>query len=199
MVDLKFKSEGGWNQYIEWISIGKLRMDYQEFSKYNAMIWALVDIPFSYIHPMDENRYNDGMNMRIEFENLTSWDISQEAGYRDQCTVYEMMAALAYRCEHQLMRDGSGIDRTKFWFFEMCKNLDILKWDFDHLNYDYKKDIDTKIGVWLRREYEFDGRGGAFPIKNATENQKNVQIWEQMNQFLMEKWVDFDGLDLFKT
>lgn len=199
MKDLKFKTEGGWNQYIEWIALAKLKFNYQEFSKYNALIWALVDIPFDYVHPMDENRYNDGLGLRREFENLTEYDLSLESGYKERCTTFEMMAALAARCENQLMRDVALGDRSKMWFFEMCKNLDILKWDFEHLTYDYKDDICRKVGVWLSRKYEKDGRGGAFPLKNTSENQKNVQIWNQMNAYLGENFMDFSGLELFKT
>ena len=199
MENLKFTTEGGWNQYVEWIALGKIRMDRSDFVKYNALIWTLVDIPFEYSHPMDENRYNDGIALRKEFELLTEVVLEDEPGYREKCTVYEMLAALAARCESQLMRNVALGDRSKTWFFEMLRNLDVLKWDFDHLQYNYKDDINEKIGRWLRREYEFDGRGGAFPLKNATENQKNVQIWGQMNAYLMENWIDFEGLELFKT
>lgn len=199
MKDLKFKSEGGWNQYIEWIAIAKLKFDYNEFSKYNALIWTLVDIPFDYSHPMDENRYNDGLGLRREFENLTEYILADEAGYKERCTVFEMMAALAARCENQIMRDVALGDRSKTWFLEMCKNLDILQWDFDHLQYSYKDDIKQKVYIWLSRKYEKDGKGSPFPLKNAQENQRNVQIWGQMNAYLMENFMDFDGLELFKA
>lgn len=167
-------------------------MDRSDFVKYNALIWTLVDIPFEYSHPMDENRYNDGMGLRREFEILTEMVLEDQPGYREKCTVYEMLAALAARCENQLMRNVALGDRSKTWFFEMLRNLDILKWDFDHLQYDYKDDICKKVGIWLRREYDSDGKGSPFPLKSVTENQKNVQIWSQMNQYLIENWMDFD-------
>ena len=110
-----------------------------------------------------------------------------------------MMAALAARCENQIMRDIKLGDRAKTWFFEMLRNLDILKWDFEHLQYEYKEDIQKKVEKWLKREYKEDGSdGGMFPLKHPRSNQRNEQIWNQLMAYLMENWMEDDDLELFR-
>lgn len=186
-----------WGQYLQWVCLSKVKMEMTEFTRYNALINTLADIPFTYIHPMDENRYNDAISMRKEFEGVTESDLSTSPGYIDQPTVFEVIAALANRCERQLMRNVQLGDRTKLWFYEMLTNLDVLKWDFEHLRYEYKDDVYQKVNRWMKREIEKDGTGGLFPLKHPRTNQKNEQLWNQMMAYLQENWVEEDGLELY--
>lgn len=189
----------GWHQYIEWVCVGQLKMDAKEFSKYNALIHTLVKIPFTYIHPMDENRLVDGLSLRKEYEHVTEADLSLEPNYLEQVSVFEVIAALAIRCENAIMRDVTIGDRTKVWFFEMLQNLDILKWDFEHLQYEYTDDICQKVNRWMKREIEKDGTGGLFPLKHPHTNQKNEQLWNQMMAYCRENWIEQDPNEIYAS
>ena len=74
---------------------------------------------------MDENRAIDGLELRTDFEYETGEYLDKTSGLMPKCTVFEMLAALAIRCESQLMYNPSLGDRTSKWFFEFLDNLNL--------------------------------------------------------------------------
>jgi hypothetical protein len=63
----------------------------------------------------------------------------------------------------------------------MINNLDM-----DWLDPD---DILDCIDRFLSRKYDYNGVGGIFPLrKGASEDQRNVEIWYQMQSYLMENY-----------
>jgi hypothetical protein len=91
-----------------------------------------------------------------------------------------MMVALASECE-ETMDDPNVGDRTGQWFWGMIVNLGLGSMADYNFDYDY---VDGVIQRFLNREYEPNGRGGLFTIRNCTEDLRTVEIWSQLCWYL---------------
>ena len=72
-------------------------------------------------------------------------------------------------------------DRTSQWFWGMIVNLGIGAMNDDRFDEKY---VDEVIERFLNREYEPDGRGGLFTVKNCDTDLRNVEIWYQLCWYL---------------
>lgn len=168
-------------RYFDWMYARVMGDKYS----YRKLLRRLNEIPFIYILPMDENRKEDGLYLRYRFGHECGWsdqDIANRLDVSD-CSVLEMMVALAIRCEEGLMDDPDYGDRTGEWFRDMLGNLGLSGMDDRRYNQQY---VDAHIDVFLHRRYDPDGNGGLFRLRHATEDMRNVQIWYQMSWYLNE-------------
>ena len=182
--------------YLDWIMKDRLLLTDREIKNYISLFNILFDMDFVWIHPLDENRASDGLALRSDFEYETGMYIS---GLQSRCTVFEMLAALAIRCENQLMRNFSMGDRTAKWFFMMLENLTLTDYDNRHWNASSRGRIVSIIDDFLKRKYKKNGEGGAFPLKHSKNNQANEQIWDQLMAYINENYSEDDeDLELFR-
>lgn len=168
-------------EYFEWIYHKVIGPKYS----YRKLLRRLHEIPFTYLLQMDENRLEDGLNLRYRFGYEIGVPQQQIANVLDisECSVLEMMAALAIRCEENIMNDPEAGDQTSRWFMEMLSNLGLSSMDDHRYSQQY---VDGHIDIFLHRRYDPDGRGGLFHLEHCTEDLRNVQIWYQMNWYLNE-------------
>lgn len=141
----------------------------------------LRSIEFTYIIPRDENRAQDGLDLRCRFASMNNYnpDIAYEID--GPCSVLEMMIALAIRCEETIMDDPKKGDRTVQWFWIMINNLGLS----DQTDGRFDKIFVTEaIQKFLNREYAPDGRGSLFRIRNCRKDLRKVEIWCQLNWYL---------------
>jgi hypothetical protein len=101
----------------------------------------------------------------------------------EKCSVLEMMAALAIRCEESIMDDPLVGDRTKQWFWKMIVNLGLGSMTNDKFDVKY---VDYVLDRFLDREYEPDGRGGLFTIRDCEDDMRDIEIWVQLNRYVNE-------------
>jgi hypothetical protein len=171
------------NEYFLWlcdqIGISRTRSDPSR----RELVWFLHNIVFYGFVPNDDNRAEDGKKLRQYFAD-------QKLGGEDcqcldgQCTVLEMMVALARRMEE-------SIDSlTERWFWEMVRNLGLQGFSDDDINptaIRYRNS--SKIDDWLERRISTKGEGGLFPLrKSHHKDQRNVEIWYQMQAYLGENY-----------
>lgn len=140
----------------------------------------LHSITFSYSIPNDANRAEDGEDLRYRFTLLQGYEYIPNE-WNDPCSVFEMMAALAIRCEETIMDNPDIGDRTGQWFWGMINNLGLGAMTDDRFDKIY---VDAVIERFLNRDYEPDGTGGLFRIKNCRQDLRDVEIWYQLNWYL---------------
>ena len=168
------------NEYFEWLSDLVCGKRYSKKISYRKLLSYLHSITFNYSIPNDVNRAKDGIDLRYRF--------AMTHGYRDipvcldgPCSMFEMMAALAIRCEETIMDDPSIGDRTGQWFWGMIKNLGLWTMTDDNFDEEY---VDHVIDRFLNRDYDPDGRGGLFRIKHCGRDLRKVEIWYQLCWYL---------------
>lgn len=159
----------------------------QEERSYWVLAKDLHRMPFYSLIPHDENRASDGIALREEY-------LSEINGPRylrldlGECTMLEMLIALSRRMDYETADPVYEQDNTAVLFWEMIDNLGLI--EYDDASY---ADVRNRIRVseilnnLIRRRYHRNGRGGLFPLKRPSCDQRKVEIWYQMNAYLMEK------------
>ena len=172
------------NDYFDWLSDLVCRQRYSERISYKKLLMFLHSTEFRYSIPIDENRAYDGENLR--------WLYVCDRGYKDRCdevlddlsgpcSVLEMIIALSIRCEESIMDDPSKGDRTGQWFWEMIVNLGLGSMYDSRFDKQYVEDVVTRF---LDRDYDPDGKGGLFTIRNCERDVRTMEIWHQLTYFL---------------
>jgi len=92
-----------------------------------------------------------------------------------------MMAALAFRCEEQIMSDAEYGDRTGEWFWAMIESLGLTGMDDEHFNKQFADDV---VDRFLDRNYSRNGEGGLFTVQNPRRDMRSTEIWYQMCFYL---------------
>lgn len=182
------------NQYFIWLSELVSKNRYSKQTSYNKLLMRLHSIEFRYLIPRDQNRAEDGISLRWRFVcGLDSDDHYDHynnmlADLDGPCSVLEMMVALAIKCEN-LMDDTSVGNRTGQWFWTMIRNLGLGSMYDRRFNRMY---VDETVERFLDREYEPDGKGGLFTIRNCDQDLRDVEIWYQLCWYL----DNVDGYDI---
>lgn len=150
----------------------------QDFSFLLESLW---NKEFYSIIELDDNRAQDGIGLRnkLGFDNILF----------GPARCLEVLIALAIRCEFELTGNGSIPSSAKTMFWEMITNLDLGRYDNRNWDISSQHKIDQILSDWLDRNYHVSGRGGLFPLRRFKKNQRNVEIWYQMMEYLIEKGV----------
>ena len=168
------------DEYFEWLCE---MIDIGRFSKqisYRKLLTHLHNIEFTWFVPHDDNRADDGVQLRRRFA-LVRDDLRLQRYLNGPCSVLEMMVALALRCEEWIMDDAQMGNRTGQWFWGMIRNLELSGMRDDKFDRDY---VDYVIARLLNREYEPDGNGGLFTVRHCDHDLRTVEIWVQLSWYL---------------
>lgn len=152
-------------------------------SQYFMLLFKLHEMDFYWTIPLDENRAKDGVDLRDAYFEATGKDVRDILG---PCTLLEMMVALARRYDGQVGDINSSNVPDIFW--GMLKRLKLDKMDDEH--FDEIKVADILMN-FMDREYDFDGKGGLFPLKKPNADQRKVEIWYQMQAYRIENDENF--------
>ena len=145
---------------------------------YDRLLRYLNSQEFTYNIRLDGNRADDGLYLRYRFKqanHLRAVDVDR--CLTGKCSVLEMMVALCLRIEEDIMDDPVKGNRIHKWFHVMLKSLGLL--DMDDAYFD-ERYTDKVITRFLNREYEPNGAGGLFRIKDCPYDLRSVEIWYQM-------------------
>lgn len=154
------------------------------FKAYRSLFETLLDIPFVVVHPMDDNRFKDGLELRESYFKYYDFDVED---IMDDCTVLEALIALAYRMEKDIMAPAHGEFDCFRWFWGMIERLGLTEFDEDGYDEGWIRQI---IDRFLYRKYEKNGKnGGIFPLHFCEEDVREMELWDQMNAFLCENYV----------
>lgn len=169
-------------EYFDWM-VCHIRGNANE--SLHCLLSLLHETAFTYILDMDKNRAVDGRNLRYRFGCEQQYEREEIQDLLDDrpCSVLEMMAALAIRCEEHIMTDSDYGDRTGNWFYTMIESLGLSDMTDEHFDYIRAKAI---IDRFLDREYDPDGRGGLFILQHPRSDLRRVEIWYQAMWYLSE-------------
>jgi hypothetical protein len=150
---------------------------------YATLMHHLHRIDFHSDVGLDCNRAVDGCQLRKTFCADNGYDEAElnEALGNRPCSVFEMMVALANRCEEQLMWNPDLGNRTSKWFHGMIVSLNLEHMTNDFFNEQY---VNTVIEKFLAHNYKRNGQGGLFTIIDCEYDLRTVEIWYQMCWYL---------------
>lgn len=155
---------------------------------YSRLMDVLFRTDFFYIPEdeklkMDQNRASDGVYLRAIYDEETDHKVDGALSDK-KASVLEMLVALSIRIEQDIM--GSGKNDFGRWFVEMLDNLGLL-WYSNDEGWS-ERDILDILGVFMYRRYLDDGVGSLFPMKNPPDGFAKMEIWDQMQAYLIENY-----------
>jgi hypothetical protein len=169
------------NQYKEWLYdlVGVSGQD-----SYYLLLNELWMYHFTWTVNNDGNRAADGRNLRHDFagdQTYSDYDIDDST--MPDCTVLEMIIGLSYRIE-----DLTGREMIE-WFWELIGNLGLNIFT-DEAFYDVGglSKVQFIVENMLRRCYKKNGVGGLFPLNYPQKDQRRIELYYQMCEYLSEKW-----------
>jgi hypothetical protein len=76
------------------------------------------------------------------------------------------------------------------WFWQMLENLGLAHISDKLYSSGPRMDsfIDNVIDRLIYRRYSPDGHGGLFPLEFPHEDQRGVELWYQLNAYLIERY-----------
>lgn len=157
------------DEYFEWLinRVGFSRRGYDQ------LLYFLYTVPFRYVLDRDRYRADDAFSLADEF--------GIDRGY---VSVLEVLIALAIRIDDELIGDPSDPKPNKI-FWEMCCNLHLDEYNNKKFNVQKVQNILLK---WMERDFNSDGYGSIFPLDDPRQDQRKLEIWSQLQEYLSENY-----------
>ena len=151
-----------------------------EHCNYFELMYQLYRTEYYWSVPNDDNRGADGIKLR---ERYKFPDVDSD------CSLLEMLIALALRCDEEIMYNPTEGDKSVDWFWMMLTNLGLSKMRDSSFESGWNHETVSVIcDTFMDREYATNGRGGLFPLKAPQQNQTKVEIWYQLSAYLLENY-----------
>lgn len=153
---------------------------------YWSLLKALYTTEFVWLVPNDDNRLEDGRDLRYEFIDEVGVESPDPEWMAFGCSLLEMLIGLSRR----LVFEAEGKAGPSEWFWHMIENLGLGGFNDTYFKTErqmkYVEHVLTTV-VW--RHYGSDGHGGLFPLRKPHEDQRKVELWYQLSCYLSEGHV----------
>ena len=163
--------------YFEWLvsKIGDGKIDHLRM----RILRKLYFMPFYYNIPNDAHRYEEAVCLRDQY----SYETGIMCDYEGPCNVLELLVSLAKMVSEDVLGTFYHENRTFEWFWMMIDNLGLLSVR--------PAEVERIVKKWVDRDFEFDGRGSPFPLRDPPEDQRTVEIWKQICNYIFEnQWLE---------
>jgi hypothetical protein len=164
---------------------------------YYKLCQELHNKKFRWFIRNDDNRCEDGLHLRelyIDEQGLDESHLEVQGFNKGDCTLFEVMVALAQRMDYELSGLIQPRNRTNKYFFEMLKNLKLDVFSDSNIVGDgmdpiSECQIEEILENLLDRTYGYDGDGSLFPLKfRGPKDMAKVEIWYQMMLYINENY-----------
>jgi hypothetical protein len=168
------------NLYFNWLcaKIYNSMDPYREVT-YWELLKKLHHTEYVWMMSGDDNRAEEGKELRREF--IFQAEIPDDPEWRIVigCSVLEMLIAFARRAEFQ--------DETPVpdWFWEFISNLRLTHYS-DQEGYD-DEEVEIILQMFIWRTYSPNGDGGLFPISGSCTDQREIEVWYQFCNYLVDQ------------
>jgi hypothetical protein len=146
---------------------------------YWELLHKLFTKEFVWLIPNDDNRLEDGRDLRIEFINEQGIRDVDETWLRLGCSMLELFVGLSRR----LSFEADGEPQT--WFWHLIENLGLEEYN-DNWRLS-EQHIEKVLDQVIWRTYKRNGHGGLFPLKRARRDQRDIELWYQLSAYVLER------------
>lgn len=133
---------------------------------------------FVWFVPNDDNRAEDGRYLREEFLADLGLEVEDPDWMHMGCSMLELFVGLSRRLS--FLDEGEPRD----WFWHLMNTLSLRHNDRRPFRTD---DVEEVLDNVIWRTYEPDGQGGLFPLKHPERDQRDEELWRQLNSYLLER------------
>ena len=170
--------------FYDWL-VDMVDLYSADHMEYTDLVKYLYTTEFYCSIDMDRNRCKDATAiLYLKYLNEMGIEYDPKTVYERECSVLEVLIALSFRCERDIMGEPGSYDDAR-WFWIMIENLGLLEFKNDVFD---EEDVDYILQTWLDRDFAYNGNGSIFPIKSPKRDQRQIEIWDQMSDFLDENY-----------
>ena len=166
------------DRYLTWLysQVAEVRTRKSSRTYWN-LFRQLFCTEFAWFIPNDDNRAEDGRELRCEW--ATSTDTEVDPNWLSLgCSFLELLIGLSRRLAFETDGDAAN------WFWHLINNLGLLG-HHDRSNFS-AEDVDDITFAVIWRTYKPNGDGGLFPLRHTTNDQRQVEIWYQLSEYLLQ-------------
>jgi hypothetical protein len=165
------------HEYLNWLI---LQVGNETVDDIHPVCTQMHQKGFVWFVANDDNRLQDGLDLRLEFLYETGKNAPNEALRTVHVSVLEVLVALSRRMEFAL--DGNAFD----WAWVLMQNLGLDKFR-GRLTPRKRDQVDEILEALIWRNYDADGQGGFFPLAWPNEDQTKIEIWYQLQNWISEQ------------
>lgn len=167
------------DMYFNWLVSKVVRTDVSSPSlSYDTLLRTMHSTEFAWLLSGDDNRAADGKDLRTRF--ILTAECPDYPEWRNYpASFLEVVIALAIRAEYD-----TDIPLNA-WFWRMMENLGLA--DCNDASGVTSDEIQPFLDDVIWRQYDYSGRGGLFPLKNPPEDQREVELWYQFCEYLVDQ------------
>lgn len=167
--------------YYDWLC-SQIEIPKLPKKTYDGLLELLHNVEFFWVVVGDDNRIADAREMRQEFlRRMSERNPEKISGYefKSFVSVLEIIIVVSRMLEW----NASG--EAPEWAWRLIENLHLIDCNdpFTPRKRAVAEDILERF-IW--RTYERNGQGGFFPLVFAKKDQTKVEIWYQLNDYVME-------------
>ena len=151
---------------------------------YQKLLWKLYSTDFVYELDYDSNRAVDGLELRKKYYKKCGYGLNEVLLNKKPCSVLEMLIALSYRTERELIYDPCPGNDARFWFWQILSNLNLAVYD-DY--YYFEGRINEILDIFMHHKYDADGtHGSAFPCPGVYQDLRKMDLWWQLGMYFQK-------------
>lgn len=168
------------DRYFEWLYglFGSVR-NRNPARSYWKLSRILYTTEFVWLIPNDDNRVEDGKELRVEFMSEQGSDGASQEWLDLGCSVLEMLISLARMAEFDSNTEAI------VWFGIFMDNLGLTQFK-DSKSFD-EEDVSQILEKFVYRTYKSNGEGGLFPLMHPEKDQRKVELWYQLAAYILER------------
>jgi hypothetical protein len=164
--------------YLSWlygqVAIVRTR---KSSNTYWELLKKFFTTEFVWFVPNDDNRAEDGKALRHEWIYESQTVLEDPEWMSLGCSFLELLIGVSRRLDFETDQD------VAYWFWHLVDNLELR--DYNDRNF-VEQEVEDRIQAVIWRTYSRDGHGGLFPLKHTTRDQRRVEIWYQLSEYLLQ-------------
>lgn len=167
-----------YEHYNKWLYDMSFKSD-----EYTAVFDILNHIPFIWSVANDDNRADDGLRLRREYlfeygakKEHYDWDLSE-------CSFIEMLIGNAKAFSLLMDKD---LPTSVMRLMRNTRLSEYTNSKQRHRPHAFELEVTEIANTINHREYDYDGSGGLYPLNDPPKDQRNIEIYAQMNQYINE-------------
>lgn len=170
-------------RYLDWLKSQVVDVKPRSRTRtFNSLLQQLYETIFVALVPYDENRIADAKALKYEF----LADAEDEQGDYQWTHAPSSMLEVLLVLSRQLSFEMD--DDVRPWFWHLIEMLDLEQFNDREYDEHAKEVIDEALARVIWRRYEPSGRGGLFPLRSPERDQRKVELWYQLNAYLLENF-----------
>lgn len=130
----------------------------------------------------DENRSADCKDLRYEYLAEAEDEQGNPDWMRLPCSMLELFIVLSRQLAFEMD------DSVQPWFWHLLENLNLEQFNDSVYDDEAEEEIAETLERVIWRTYKADGDGGLFPLRNPERDQREVELWYQLNAYLLEQF-----------